>query len=248
MADSTPLPQGWSPDYEGTIGATYRREPTGIELVIEPRYTVDRNHQRTPTSFRVRLKRPFWLGQGDHVQFPLKTVDTFADAKVLAREYMKTYNERYRQTHDQGDAIRGSDGKRADRSTAAVVAAQTAAELVIDSFDDIVDQVRTLIGDGLLAVWTVDAGSVEMHYDEGTFDRDRAAVVTEAVAALDASSLSAELDDDIVCVSVTLEESVVYRFLSRDAPEIVIVIDETSRRVEPNFTRVVTAMFTDLGS
>lgn len=243
MADSTPLPRGWVRDYEGTVGATYRRDPTGIEVVIEPRYTVDRNHRRVPTSYRVRVKRPFWHGRGDPVQLPLVTVDTFDAAKVQAREYMEMYNERYRRTHDRGDAVRRSDGQRADRLTATSVATETVAELGVDSAGAAVEQLRALLGDGLLAVWDVAGDTVEVHHTTEAFDRDRVFAVSDATAALDASPLAAELGGDVACVTAAVGDCVLYRFPLADALETVIAVDEASQRAEPNFTRAAAAVF-----
>jgi ADP-ribose pyrophosphatase YjhB (NUDIX family) len=245
MADSTALPTGWARDFEGTVSAVYRREPTGIEVIIEPRYTLDKRQKNTPTRYRIRLKRPFWYGRGDHIETPLETVDTFDEARTRAFEYMETYNQRYRQANDRGTVIRQPDGTRDTPLTATAAATQAAADTTETSMDQVIQHLRTLVDDGLCAVWDARDDTVEVHYTADTFDQEQVAPINTALATFDEASIAEELDTGVRSIAVTVDNYVLYRFAPDDAPKTVVVIDETSYRVEPNFTRETAALLAD---
>ncbi|MFB6097440.1 MAG: hypothetical protein ABEJ74_08640 [Haloferacaceae archaeon] len=242
-AEEGPLPAPWVRDFEGQLSARYRREPVGVEVIVEPRYRMARGRPETrPSSFRVQLRRPFW--NSNRVATELTVVDTFEEARAIARRYMETYDEHYRRVHDRGDEIRTREGDRDAKRTASAVAISAAGETAPYSNELLLEHLESLLDDGLHAVWHADAAGIDPVFVDDYLDVDegRMRALTDALGTLDRDAVGDPLQEEVSCVTVSLEEYDLFQFVIDADHSTVVVADESRVAQLPNFTRETQAV------
>lgn len=247
MSEERPLPRSWARDFEGKSSARYRRDPVGVEVVIEPRYTVTSGRpEQKPSTFRVQLRRPFWQGD-NRVKTPLTNCDSFEEAKDIAYSYMEAYNERYRRVHDEGDEVLTQGGDNDRIRTASAVAIDATIETIAYSDDLLLDHLESLLGDGLRAVWHADPTGIDRVYraEHTELDGERMREVADVLGTLERDALADTLRDEINCVSITMAEHVLYQFVLETGTSTFILVDETQKIEHPNFVRETGALLAE---
>jgi hypothetical protein len=239
---SADLPFGWRYDFRGRRSAVFRREATGVALIVEPRYEVHTGRSRgSPASYRVLLRRPYRQGRANPPDVVLGQPDDFETALSLAREYMEGYNDR--RGAPPPDPAR-SDGSVPTPPSGEALAAAREFTDPVDLFSDLLE---TTFGDRLRGAWRVEGDAVTtLVADERLSPSLRSGErLTEAFSAVDTGPLSDSLDERVRCVAVTLEGRRAYRFLAPDGSETVVLVALSAQHPGESFVRDACALLAD---